>query len=106
MNVKEKMTTEEVQKLIDSYFTSLQWIRNQDEEIKRINEEYQREYEENLRNGINSDRKYAGCSVTSQNFISLMCFQVKKYNPHTDWINMWIKKFKDDYQVLNHLKKE
>jgi len=103
MKVKESMTTDEIQILIDSYYQSVQEMREQDNELKRQNEKLKKEYEENLRNGINSGCSGVSSSVNAHEFISVMVSQVKRYNPHSEWINMWRKKFKDDPEVFGWL---
>lgn len=110
MRVKEVMTTDEVQELIDSYYGYVQGQRNADADLKRQNEKIRVEAEEAMKRYIESGgtgglsgTSGISSSTNSHEFISLMIWQVKKHNPHPEWINMWREKFKDDPEVFGWL---
>ena len=60
-------------------------------------------YQQDIKKGIVSGIRAAGCSVNTSGFISNFCSQIKKNNPNPYWISMWIEKFINEPEVLSSL---
>jgi hypothetical protein len=103
--IKPNSTTQDFQKIVDSYYDGVLWTRNMEEEMRIQNEKYRQEYEERLieSNGTSGiGCSVAGCSVTLKSYISHMVSQayyVSEQCP-SNWIAMWRKKFKDEPEIL------
>ena len=111
--IKENATLDDFKEIVDSCYIGLIGIREREKEMKLLNEELQKSYEESVRlfkesgatcvNGSGSSgRSGVSCSNNSKEYMSMMVHQaysVANKCP-SDWIDIWKEKFKDEPEVL------
>ena len=109
--IKPNSTKQDFQKIVDDFYDGVLGMREREEEMRLQNIEYRKEYERQIleaeKNGSSGTSGSSGCrgvssSNNSKDFIRHMVSQAHYVAGQcpSNWIYMWIKKFKNDPEVL------